>query len=66
MSNRTKTSDLIEILRRRLDSGFGKWKCKELNLDCAACQAELVRTGLRWWYDLETWDGKTFPGKFNK
>ena len=61
-----KTADLIKDLLHRLDSGFGKWKCKELNLDCAACKAELVRSGLRWWNDLEMWDGKKSPEKFIK
>ena len=66
MSQKIKTLDLIKNLLRRLDSGFGKWKCKELNLDCAACRAELVRAGLNWWYDVETWDGKAKSIKSKK
>ena len=66
MDKKIKTSNLIKNLLRRLDSGFGKWRCKALNLDCAACQAELLRAGLNWWYELEIWDGKTFSKKSNK
>jgi len=61
-----KTAALIKRLLRRLDRDFGKWRCRELNLDCAACQAELVRAGLNWWYDLEIWDGKAKANKPEK
>lgn len=61
-----KTITLIKQLLRRVDRGFGKWRCKEVDLDCAACRAELLRSGLRWWYDLEIWDGKIKSRKVYK
>ena len=53
-----KSLQLAKQLKRDIQRGFGKRVCKELHLECANCQAQVLIGHLNWYIDLLEWDIK--------
>ncbi|MDP1689553.1 MAG: hypothetical protein Q8L47_05530 [bacterium] len=53
--NDKKSLQLAKQLKLDIQKGFGKLVCKELDLECANCKAQILIGHLNWYINLLDW-----------